>query len=255
MAFEFVNAENFAYLTQNLTLGRKDIEVLDHALRELDRVTGVPSQIVSHSHKNGFNAGHIPDGAQFIISMDKFINSGGRTLQMSKVLRHKSDKSLPPALHINLQSPTLDIPQRVEIPLRYVMKGLLPLKNLYMVYLHALKINDSQDFVYYGITKRGWMKRFNEHVQSALKEKADRKFSNLLHDSIVNRANELYSTTQTGLGDKMRLTGSYHVVCTAGRSKSDAHNVEKYLIDKYSLKNPIGLNMVAGKNISEQCDL
>src|SRR3546814_1682751 len=43
-----------------------------------------------------------------------------------------------PVVFFNLQSPTLDIPMRVEVPLRALLKGGRKLQGTYSVYLHAL---------------------------------------------------------------------------------------------------------------------
>jgi hypothetical protein len=68
---------------------------------------------------------------------------------------------------IRMHSPLLDIPMRLEIPLRAVIRGGPALYGTYSVYLHALLADDGTEFVYYGITKRGWNLRFAEHTKSA----------------------------------------------------------------------------------------
>jgi hypothetical protein len=245
MSLLYVDDEKFKYFCKNLTLDSVDIRVLDDVLQSLDKMTGMPSQIICHNKKNGFDSLLECSGDQIIIDLNKF-NSLGRNLSTSEVIKNKASQNLQPAVHINLHSPALKIPQRIEIPLRYLLKGLPDIRNTYMVYLHALEINDTDTFVYYGVTKRGWMKRFDEHTKKALKELSHRKFPMLMRESITGRMNQLYNNENDF---QKILTGSYHVVCAAGRSKKDAHDIENYLIQKRSLQAEMGLNMVSGKNI------
>jgi len=92
------------------------------------------------------------------------------------VLEAKEEKETAPVVFFRMRSPTLDIPMRVEIPLRALIKGGPSLEGTYSVYLHALICNDGREFIYYGITKRGWNKRFTEHLESALGEESQRLF-------------------------------------------------------------------------------
>ncbi|QJD97690.1 hypothetical protein HH214_18335 [Mucilaginibacter robiniae] len=240
MDLKLLNEENFHYLCQGLTLDLHDMQVIDGVLIGLNDKNGLIEKIIMHNETQGAESTLPSDGSgQIIVIFDKYLTSG-KLLATATVTQDKEYKGLPPALHINLHSPTLDIPQRIEIPLRYVLKGMMPLIGTYMVYLHVLEINNRETFVYYGITKRGWMKRFNEHVRLAVNSKSDRKFPKLLRESIEARIIELLNDTNTNT----RLTGSYHVVCAAGRSKKNASEIERYLITKRSLSEKEGLNMI-----------
>ncbi|WP_134091279.1 hypothetical protein [Olivibacter sp. XZL3] len=241
MELKLLNEENFRYLCQGLTLDLHDMQVIDGVLIGLNDKNGLIEKIITHNETLGAESTLPADnGGQIIVIFDKYLTSG-KLLATATVTQGKKHTGLPPALHINLHSPTLDIPQRIEIPLRYVLKGMMPLIGAYMVYLHALEINDKETFVYYGITKRGWMKRFTEHVRLAVKGNSDRKFPKLLGESMEARVVELLSDINT---TNKRLTGSYHVVCAAGRSKKNASEIERYLITKRSISEKEGLNMI-----------
>ncbi|MGJ1234710.1 MULTISPECIES: hypothetical protein [Sphingobacterium] len=137
------------------------MEVIDQLLIKLNDQNNLINSIVNQNQHEGFESTLKTFGPQIIVSFDKY-DVSGNPLTTAAVMKSRDNDNLPPALHINLHSPTLNIPQRIEIPLRYVLKGAATLQGTYMVYLHALQINYDKTFVYYGITKRGWMKRFNE---------------------------------------------------------------------------------------------
>ena len=240
MDMKFLSENNFLYLCKGLTIDKHDMKVLDAVLVELDKKNGVLSKIVSNNQANGFDSTMHFEGPQFIIELNKYKNQLGKTLSTSLAKSYPKGQNMQPVIHVNLHSPSLDIPQRVEIPLRYVVNGASPLENTFMVYLHALEVNNNEKFVYYGVTKRSWMKRFDEHVKLALKGKSKRKFPQLLGEGVVGRFHELLFDQSGKAVPPNTLIGSHHVVCAAGRTSKDAHQIEKYLIDKHSLFNSKG---------------
>jgi hypothetical protein len=143
-----------------------------------------------------------------------------------------------------MHSPTLDIPMRVEIPLRALIKGCPSLDGTYSVYLHALLCDDKREFVYYGITKRGWNSRFTEHLESALRDESRRLFPAKLKELLSARAQHLRGENRTN----PMLTGFVSAICAVGLNVDSAMDAEEYLVDKYSLssKHPNGLNMIPG---------
>ena len=247
MNLEVINEENFRYLCQGLTLDLHDMQVIDQVLLGLNSQNGLVSKIITHNEIQGSESILDNDGPQIIVDCDK-CRISGKPLTIATVLMKKDSIGLPPMLHINLHSPTLDIPQRIEIPLRYILNGMEPLEGTYMVYLHALQMNNKETFIYYGVTKRGWMKRFNEHTRLAVKGKLHRKFPKLLGESIESRIYELLHGADSNSVNNI-LTGSHHVVCAAGRTKQNAFEIEKCLIHKRSLSVTEGLNMISGSNI------
>lgn len=118
------------------------------------------------------------------------------------------------------------------------------LENTYTVYLHALLTNEQKDLVYYGITKRGWNLRFNEHTRSAVAQKSRRLFARTLRDLITARAEELYGAPD----GKPKLRGLITTIIATGLTHGEALNVEEAMVEKYSLvsKHPNGLNMIPG---------
>jgi hypothetical protein len=248
--YKFLDERKFRFLCQGLTLTSKSMDVLDHALINLDKTIGIPTKIITHNQKNGFGPPPPFTGQQVIIDLYGLYSTEKGKIFIAEVNEHKEIINIAPALHINLHSPYLDIPQRVEIPLRYILKGLPNFDNTYMVYLHVIKMEDGKDYVYYGITKRGWMKRFNEHMSSALQDRSPLLFHRTLREGILGRLTQINGktslATDTGENVEKILVGNHHVICAAGLTEEQALELEEYLVDKYSFSHSIGLNMIPG---------
>lgn len=135
-SFQFLSESNFQYLCKGLTLDNSDMEVIDQLLVKLNDQNNLINSIVTQNHHEGLESTLETSGPQIIVSFDKY-DVSGKPLTTAVVMKSRDNNNLPPALHINLRSPTLNIPQRIEIPLRYVLKGAAPLQGTYMVYLHA----------------------------------------------------------------------------------------------------------------------
>jgi hypothetical protein len=118
------------------------------------------------------------------------------------------------------------------------------LLGTYTLYLHELQTDQGKSYVYYGITKRGWSLRFNEHTRAAVAQKSKRLLARTLNDLIEARAAELYGIAD----DRPKLAALVSAVCGVGMSRDDALDAEERLVDKYSLasKHPYGLNMIPG---------
>lgn len=247
--YTFLDERKFRFLCEGLTLDAHDMEVLDSVLVGLEETHHTPSRIVEHSSRNGFGRPPKFEGPQVIVNLDKKMDSKGQMLRMAPVVLNKDSPGRAPALHINLRSPLLDIPQRIEIPLRFVLKGLPSFDDTYMVYLHALKLEDGRDMVYYGITRRGWMKRFNEHMRDAMSYDSPYLFHQVLRESCIGRAQQLHgaSVQEPAEGPPAKvLVGNYHVLCAAGLTKDQAEATEEHLVSKYSLGHADGLNTIPG---------
>ncbi|GAA5446118.1 hypothetical protein Misp06_04327 [Microbulbifer sp. NBRC 101763] len=248
--YKFLDERKFRYLCQGLTLDKRDLAVLDSSLVGLDKINKLTSRIVSHNQKYGFSKSFVEVGPQIIVNLNKMYSPEKGPFVMAPVVKENSILDKAPSLHINLNSPSLDIPQRIEIPLRLVLKGLPKLEGTYMVYLHVLKMEDGVDYVYYGITKRGWMKRFNEHISSSLKNESNLLFHRTLREGVLGRLTQLYGESSAPGQSKefveKILIGNYHVVCGAGLSEENALETEEYLVNKYSFSHNNGLNMIPG---------
>lgn len=133
---------------------------------------------------------------------------------------------------------------RLEIPLRALMKGGPSLRDTYSVYLHALLADDGMEFVYYGITKRGWNTRFSEHTKAAVAQKSHRLFPRKLNELVEARVAQLSGEAE----ERPKLAGIVSALSGVGLSKDSAMDIEEYLVEKYSLssKHPRGLNMIPG---------
>jgi len=239
---EYVNEENFWYFCDAFTSLDNALSILDSILIRYNESTGLLDRMVVSSRVNGFANVMTYAGPQIVFVMDILAPNGSDALSTCTMMRLKDQADLPPMLWINLHSPSLDLPQRIEIPLRYLIRGMPSLKGTHMVYLHAVEINEDKKFVYYGRTKRGWMKRFNEHVRLAMKG-SNRKFPALYGQAITNRYKQLLGLLPLDKNLPV-YTGSIHVVCLAGASADQASKGERYLIQKHSLFLDEGMNMV-----------
>ncbi|MGX5858281.1 hypothetical protein ACWKW6_31785 [Dyadobacter jiangsuensis] len=243
--YNYLCIEKYKFLCAGLTFEHDDLRVLDAQLEMFDKKTGIVTYIIQSNIKHGYQYDLEIFGPQYIVKVEKYLKEG-KNLAVSYVGQQMNQIDLPPSVHFILHSPSMDIPQRVEIPLRYLVKGGPSLRGTFMVYLHVLQINNEKELVYYGITRRGWMKRLIEHLKLAMKKQTERKFPKALGDAISGR----YSVIGLGHGrvelEEKQLTASYHVVCAAGRSKDNAFQIESYLIGKYGLSKESGLNMIGG---------
>jgi hypothetical protein len=170
---------------------------------------------------------------------------GDQELNMAAVLELRNEISVAPALFLSLHSPVLDIPMRVEVPLRAVFRQGADLDG-YTVYLHALMAGDGKVYQYYGITRRPWNLRFLEHVRAGSRKGASsrRLFARTLSSLITARVAQRVGAPMAGAA----LSGMISTLCLVGGTRAQALEAEEYLVDKYSLasKHPYGLNMIPG---------
>jgi hypothetical protein len=175
--YGYVSLPDMQYLLVGLAINvKRCADVLDGVLTAFNQKIGIPDQIVAWNVKGGNATGPLsfPDRGRFIIELTQSLQSGGQELWTAALLEKHNEKEKAPVVFIRMHSPSLDIPTRLEIPLRALMKGGPPLEGTYCVYLHALLVDDGTEFVYYGITKRGWNLRFAEHTRAAVAEKSRR---------------------------------------------------------------------------------
>lgn len=245
-ALQYVDFPNLKYLTGGLTFNLvRCADVLDANLVGLNEKTRIPDMIVSWNEKSPSDRAPLafPDHCRIVVEVCQWLTKRG-PLFTATVQESKKEKETAPVAFFRMRSPTLDIPMRVEIPLRALIKGGPRLEGTYSVYLHALVCSDGHEFVYYGITKRGWNKRFTEHMESALANESRRLFPAKLKELMSARVEHVHREKQTG----PMLTGFVTAVCAVGLNEDSAMDAEEYLVDKYSLsaKHPTGLNMIPG---------
>ena len=245
-ALKYVNLPNMKYLTKGLTFNvLRCAEVLDASLKGLNEKTQIPDFIVCWNGQNPSDRAPLdfPDRGRIIVEICQWLTK--REPLFTTVVREAEvEKWTAPVAFFRMHSPTLDIPMRVEIPLRALIKGCPSLDGTYSVYLHALLCDDKREFVYYGITKRGWNSRFTEHLESALRDESRRLFPAKLKELLSARAQHLRGENRTN----PMLTGFVSAICAVGLNVDSAMDAEEYLVDKYSLssKHPSGLNMIPG---------
>lgn len=210
-------------------LSPNSLRVIDKILIELDRSNQLPSKIIKHNEVFGFKKPYT--GNQVIVTLSE--------VGFASIITEGIGS---PRLHINLISRTLNIPQRIEIPLRLILKGLPDVEKKSMVYSHVLRMADGKNYVYYGITKRGWMKRFKEHMSCSLDKESSLLFHKTLREGICGRIDQLAKKQPTG----KVLVENQHIIHTAGLDENGSLEIEEYLVGKYSFSKPLGLNMIPG---------
>ncbi|HDR9104524.1 TPA: hypothetical protein QDB04_001341 [Burkholderia vietnamiensis] len=244
--FQYVSLRAMYHLMDGLSFKVSQCaEVLDHALVQFNPQTGIPDKIVRWNERGGNAQGPLafPGHGRIIIDLTETYTDRGRG-HFAQVIEKKGEKETAPLVFLSMHSLSLDIPMRVEVPLRALIKGGPDLTGTYSVYLHALKSDDGQEYVYYGITKRGWNVRFIEHAKAAVAEGSRRLFPQKLAALIRSRVAELGSQPNP----HPKLAGIISAICAVGLDEDMALDIEEYLVDKYSLatKHPNGLNMIPG---------
>ena len=243
----YVRLPAFHHLTDGLSFDVTNCaEVLDTALVGLNEKTGIPDEMVRWNRRGGHAAGPLRLGkhGRIAIEVTESFSIARGKLRTACVIENKDESGMGPVVLLKLQSLVLDIPMRVELPLRAILRGGPDLEGTYVVYLHALLSDDGKSYVYYGITRRGWNYRFGEHMKAALKERQTRLFPQKLAELIEARLEQRAGRSD----DRPKLAGVITSLCSVGIDKDMAKDTEEYLVDKYSLasKHSLGLNMIPG---------
>ena len=156
--FQYVDLPNLYYLTEGLVFTVPACsDVLDSVLVSLNKQTKIPDKIRSwhQQHPTSRPSLSFPDRGRIIIDVTQSFSKDKGMIYAATVLENKGETETAPVVFFSMHSPTLDIPMRTEVPLRALVKGGPALKGTYSVYLHVLQSDDGNEFVYYGITKRG----------------------------------------------------------------------------------------------------
>ncbi len=245
--FAFIDPAAFRHLTRGLTFDADRItEVMDDALVTLNKQTGLPDRMRAWIQEGGLAQGPCPldPKGRVIVDIVQMSNNKGEQLYLATVLRKSDERQMAPVVFVSMHSPALDIPMRVELPLRAVMTGNPPLEGTYTLYLYALMNDRGETYTYYGITKRGWGLRFDEHTRAAIAQKSKRLLARTFDALIEARADELYGRAD----DRPKLAGIVSAILGTGMSREAALDAEERLVDKNSLrsKHRYGLNMIPG---------
>lgn len=148
-SLSYVDLAATRHLTAGLTFDLAQcVPVLDHALLALNEQTGIPDQLITWIRAWALSAGPCPyDGrGRIIIDVMQSANAEGQHGYFATVLRKSDERETAPVVFFSMHSPTLDIPMRVEIPLRAMLLGNPPLAGTYTLYLHALLTNQGEQF-------------------------------------------------------------------------------------------------------------
>jgi hypothetical protein len=149
--------------------------------------------MISWNRRGGLSAGplEIEGEGRVAIEIEERLSLAKGKLHMATVVRNKSETETAPVVLLITHSLALDIPMRIEIPLRALLRGGPDLEGKYVVYLQVLFSDDGNEYVYYGITKRGWNSRFSEHMKAALNLQQARLFPKKMADLIEARVAQL----------------------------------------------------------------
>jgi len=249
-SLKFVNLPDMEYLASGLVLNvKRCAEVLDGLLTKFNEQTGIPDKIVAWNEAGGNRQPPLefPERDRLIFDITQYLTAEKKTLYTVALFESKKDTIKVPAVFISLHSPSLDIPMRVEIPLRALLRGGPPLKGTFSVYLHSLRADDGNEYIYYGITKRGWNRRFSEHIKAAMRDRSERSLPQKLRELTEARVKQLAGEA----GQEPKLTGLISALCGVGLDRNSALAFEDHLIKKYSLSSKFigGLNMISGMRI------
>lgn len=201
---------------------RSVLTVLDEGLAAWDKAKGVPSRIVEHNERNPITVP--PSFNKDVAGLTPMVAGTGAQFVVAPGASHGTCA----LLIFQMEPPIVSRITRIELALRYILKGLPNLDDSFTTYLHAL-VTDDGDYVYYGITSRSPIVRFKEHLAQA------RDGSALLFHCALRDI--LPSCTQV-----------HHTIISAGATQDQAYDVEEYLVNKYSLypNHSRGLNMIPG---------
>lgn len=240
------------YVTSGVVINvRRCADVLDSLLIKFNEQTGIPDKVVAWNEAGGNRRGPLefPERGRLIFDVTQYLTADKKMLYTVALLENKDEKERAPVVFISMQSPSLDIPMRLEIPLRALVRGGPPLRGTYAVYLHSLIAENGEEFIYYGITKRGWSRRFAEHVKAAMRDSSRRSFPQKLRKLTDARAKELFDQNSQER-EVPSLAGIVSALCAVGLDRESALATESHLIQKYSLSSKFmgGLNMVSGKH-------
>ena len=209
--FQYVDFLNMRYLMKGLSFKvSRCAEVLDKVLAGFNKDTQIPDRIASWNTEDPASRSPLrfPGRGRFIIEINELLTQRGK-LHTVELLENSVEREPAPVVFLKMHSPSLNIPMRLEIPLRALIKGGASLRDAYSVYLHTLLCDDGRTFIYYGVTKRGWNVRWNEHALSAIRSESQRLFPLKLKGLMDARVAQLYGTGS----DHPRLTGIISAIC------------------------------------------
>jgi len=124
--FDFVSLPNMYYLLDGITLHvPKVAEVLDAALAQLDKQTGIPCRVVQWNSL-GANLRQpllLPERGPIIVEVRRHLHREKGFIHVATVREQKNSECRAPAIFVKMRCSVLDIPMRVEVPLRALVKG------------------------------------------------------------------------------------------------------------------------------------
>jgi hypothetical protein len=131
---EYVSLPNMHHLLEGLTFKVTHCaEVLDCALIGFNKKTGIPNRILRWNKRGGNAHGplSLPGHGRIIVEIAERLDRDGQRLSTSLILEKKDENEKAPIALFMMQSPVLNVPMRVEVPLRALIKGAPKLKGTY----------------------------------------------------------------------------------------------------------------------------
>lgn len=218
-SYHYVKLPNLCFLTQGIAIDvRRCADVINATLVELNRQTRIPDQIVAWNNRPTERRGRPTIGGRSSIEVvveQRWHPEKGMIFVALVRERKTSEQSF--RLFVEMRSPVLDIPMRLELPLRACLKGCGRLQGTHTVYLHALIADERSEYVYYGMTGRSWNVRFAEHTAAAVTDDP-RLFPRKLGELIRGRAKEKWDASYEG----PKLAGIVSSICAVGLSRDAA---------------------------------
>jgi len=243
----FIDSRAVKHYLQGHSFRVADVtRALEECLVRWDSRNGKPSAMLDAvaRHPGQTFPGPLFEGqARTLISVFQ-ISEGERNIVMTKVAESDHGSGLGPLVIFQLHSRALDIPMRVELPLRAILIGTPPAAGMHLVYLHVLEDSNENEWKYYGITSRDWNVRFMEHLGRRSAQGAKSRMTRKLSSLSESRLQELRGEVPS----EPALRSIASVICAFGLSPDEADQVEEEFIDRHSLKKThnFGLNDLPG---------
>lgn len=220
----FLDKERFDYLIPLPARHRRRLAgVLEHALVRLDKdvLSGeIGSLVIANQN------GELVQGKDYVL--EAMLEIDGKKLCSVAVKREPHRATERPAyLRIKVYSAEWQAATHYTIPIQFVLRGNKEqLEGKYMLYAHYFSIDNAAPKCYVGITRRHWVTRYLEHVDSSERD-SQTLFHRIMRD-------------YTG-----RISNMTHELIRVGLNEEEAYMGEEELVDRCSLM-PKGYNMIPG---------
>ena len=227
----FIDKERFDYLIPLPTRQRRKLtEVLEHTLAAFDKDIR-PDEVGSLVQAN--RSGELVHGKDYVV--EAMLEVDGKMFCSVAVKGEPHRAAERPAyLRIKVCSAKRQAATRYTVPIQFILRGnSVRLDGKYMLYAHYFSIDNAPPKCYVGITRRHWVTRYFEHVDSS-ERGARTLFHRIMRDYAGRISNMTHELIRVGLSEE-----------EAFASEEEAFASEEGLVDRCSLM-PKGYNMIPG---------